>query len=353
MLRRRDADRAVKLGAGVAWGLAVWAALPAAAAMALRIALRRAVRLAGILAIPLLAPGCGERPPQDRLQVAVSVPPQAFLVQRVGGALVTVQTMLAPGTSEHAVELSPRQMAALSDARLYVKVGHRDMLVESRRIDPFLAAHPAILVVDMAAAALQDSASRRTVRALDAGDPHLWLSPSVMRSGARAIANGLRAVDAAHAAEYDTNLGLLLADIDVLDGDVRALLAPRAEPDAAGPPEPRATPTPPRRCFMVYHPAWGFFAREYGLRQVSIEEEGKEPGPARLQQLIAQARHAGVRTIFVQRGFSTKSAHVVAEEIGAQLVELDPMTTDWLAGMRQAARAIRDGLSADVGQDVP
>src|SRR6185295_11511366 len=90
------------------------------------------------------------------------------------------------------------------------------------------------------------------------------------------------------------------------------------------------------RSFMVYHPAWGYFAREYGLTQVAIEAGGREPSAARLIELVELARRERVRAIFVQRGFARKSADVLAGEIGGRVVVVDPMGYDWLAEMRHA-----------------
>jgi zinc transport system substrate-binding protein len=98
------------------------------------------------------------------------------------------------------------------------------------------------------------------------------------------------------------------------------------------------------RRFYVFHPAWGYFAREYGLEQVAIEDEGKEPDPSRLARVIGQARRDGAKVIFVQPQFSRRSAELVAEEIGARLVVLDPLASDWLPNLRRVAQEIRAGL---------
>jgi zinc transport system substrate-binding protein len=102
-----------------------------------------------------------------------------------------------------------------------------------------------------------------------------------------------------HAAEYQTNLARFLADIDALDRDITRLLSGIGQ-----------------RRFLVYHPAWGYFAKQYGLEQVAIEAEGKEPSPVRLMALVRWAREQSVKTVFVQKGFSTKGAEAIAREIG-------------------------------------
>jgi zinc transport system substrate-binding protein len=103
--------------------------------------------------------------------------------------------------------------------------------------------------------------------------------------------------------------------------------------------------SPAKRRFYVFHPGWAYFARDYGLEQVAIEEEGKEPDPARLARLIERAKQDGVKVIFVQPQFSRRGAGLVADEIGARLVLLDSLVFDWLANMRSAAREIREALT--------
>ena len=86
--------------------------------------------------------------------------------------------------------------------------------------------------------------------------------------------------------------------------------------------------------FMVYHPAWGYFADEYGLVQLAVEEEGKPVNAAHIRRMVDLAREKGIRAILVQKGFDTKSARAIARDIGGEVVETDPLERDWLAGMK-------------------
>jgi zinc transport system substrate-binding protein len=96
--------------------------------------------------------------------------------------------------------------------------------------------------------------------------------------------------------------------------------------------------------FMVFHPAWGYFANAYGLKQVPIEIKGKNPKPAQLKDLIEHDRKNGVRVVFVQPQFSTKSAELVAREIGDQVAFADPLAEDWIANMREIAGTFHEAL---------
>jgi zinc transport system substrate-binding protein len=96
--------------------------------------------------------------------------------------------------------------------------------------------------------------------------------------------------------------------------------------------------------FMVFHPAWGYFARAYGLEQMPIEIEGKNPKPAELQALITHARQNHIKVVFVQPQFSTKSASLVAKEIGGEVVFANPLAEDWLGNLRIVADKFRTAL---------
>lgn len=316
--------------------------------------MRRAVGWAGAFLLYSGLAACSAARPVERdgrIPVAVSVPPQGYLVERIGGPRVRVEVMIPPGASHTTYSPSPRQMVALSEARLYVQVGHPAFLFETEHIDPFLAAHPGIRVVDMSRGMElilddQGEGAPRPSRHPEphsgtpglfgpdedehghaSGDPHVWVAPSTVRVAARNVARALSELDPAHAGEYRANLAALLADVDALDREIRGELAGA-----------------PGKSFMVYHPAWGYFAREYGLNQVAIEAGGREPSAARLIELVELARRERVRAIFVQRGFARKSADVLAGEIGGRVVVVDPMGYDWLTEMRRAAREFRQAL---------
>jgi zinc transport system substrate-binding protein len=275
----------------------------------------------------LLLAACGgagiPAAPDPRIPVAVSVPPQAYFVEKIGGGRVRVAVMIPPGASHDDYSPSPRQMAALAGARLYVAVGHPAFEVETHSIAPFLARNPAIRVIDMSRG-MRFLPGEGSDHHHSGGDAHVWVAPDTVRVAARNIAAGLAAADPGHAAEYVANLGSFLTEIDALDRDIRARLGPSLS-GAGG------------RKFMVYHPSWGYFAREYGLEQIAIEAEGKEPSAQRLIQLIDRARREKVKVIFVQGGFPRKSAQVIADAVGGRVLTADPQERDWAANLRRVA----------------
>jgi zinc transport system substrate-binding protein len=271
----------------------------------------------------LLLTGCAvPEEAGDRIRVAVSVAPQAEIVERIGGDRVAVDSLVAPGASDEDLSLSPRKALALERTDLYVKVGHPAFTIEERYIDPFLARNPEIRVVDMSRGMdlILDSTSANDGHGHEGGDPHVWVAPQTVAIAARNLAAALSDLDPGHAPEYRANLERFLKDIDRLDREVRAHL------DGG------------QRAFLVYHPSWGYFARQYGLEQIAIEAEGKEPGAVRLIGVIEQARREGAEVVLVP--YPRESAQVLAEAIGGRTVTADPQSADWEETLLRVAVAL-------------
>jgi zinc transport system substrate-binding protein len=158
-------------------------------------------------------------------------------------------------------------------------------------------------------------------------DPHIWLSPQRVKIQAAAITTALVEIDPSHAVEYQSGYDRFLRELDDLDAELRQLLKP-----CRG------------KGFMVFHPSWGYFAKDFDLKQIPIEVEGKEPKPAQLRQLIEQARRLKIKVIFTQPQFSTKKARVIAEAIGGRLVVADPLAEDWSDGLRRQAQQLNEAM---------
>lgn len=290
--------------------------------------MKRDVLLIGLAAFAAACNGPAT-PADDKIRAAVSVPPQAWLVDRIGGERVEVEVMLPPGSAPATYEPSPRQRLAFDRARLLVEVGHPDFPFEKRHLEKWLAGRSGLEVVDMAEGVdfLPSKEEDGHPHPEGETDPHLWLSPPVMESAARRVEAALSRIDPGHAELYSARLAALLSDVQALDRDLAATFAGLE-----------------RRRFLVQHPAWGYFAAHYGLEQTAIESGGKEPGAASLVALAERARRDGVRVIFTQRGISDRGARAIAREIGARMVEVDPLAYDWLDNLRRVAAALREAL---------
>lgn len=281
------------------------------------------------------------------LQISVSIPPQKYFVERIGGDLVRTTVMVPPGADPHTYEPKPSQLRGLSGSRIYFSIGAPFEDAWLARI--VAAAGPSLSVVPMhkgvtllpAAAPLhsdeaehaegkehhEDHHAHADGHGHDHGttDPHVWLSPMLVRHMSLAIRDALAKADPAHAATYRANYDRFAADIDAMDKKFADLFA--------------ALPQDRRR-FLVFHPSWNYFAHNYGLTELSIEVEGREPSPRQLRAIIDLARRERITTIFVQPQFSRRAAQTIATEIGARLVDADPLAEDWAANLERTAKAL-------------
>lgn len=285
--------------------------------------------------VPVLAMSAGDEP----LRIQVSIPPLKYLVERVGGARVDVGVVVEAGQSPETYEPTPRQVGALANADVFFGVGMpleaawRRQLRQSASAGPewidLAASLPARGVVDEQEEEADahdhagDDAASGTHRNHDGIDPHVWLSPRNARHMTSVIADVLGRAAPGSVDRFNANARELASELESLDGEIAELLK-ASEVDA----------------FLVYHPAWGHFARAYGLEQISIEREGKEPGPRGLVGIIRRARDMGIATIFVDPRHGDRLARTVAEAIDARLEVLDPLAYDYQDNLRHAAQAI-------------
>ena len=303
----------------------------------------------------------------DKLPVFVTIPPQQFFVQQIGKNLVDVQVMVEPGADPHTYEPKPQQMVAITKAKLYFAVG---IEFEKANLSKIVATNPDLKVIhtdhgiDKLAMEAHHHHDDQAEKHHDADhhevehdhekaehhgkeeqehhgeaehdkdhhehaglDPHIWLSPPLVKIQARTILAALQEADPQHRSVYEANFKAFTVRIDQLDADLKKTFTGKTGLQ-----------------FMVFHPSWGYFAHAYGLKQVPIEIEGKEPKPAQLKELIQHARVNGITVVFVQPQFSSHSAEVVAREIGGQVAFVDPLAEDWMANLRQVADKFQAAL---------
>jgi zinc transport system substrate-binding protein len=277
-----------------------------------------------------------------KVKIFVSIAPQQYFVQKIGGDLVDVSVLVAPGADPHTYEPKPRQMTELAKTAVYFAVG---IDFEKAWMKKIAAANPQMRIVQtdegvakIAIAGHQhhehekgpkEAHAINRQRHAHAGepDPHVWLSPPLVRVQAGNIKDALVAVDSANRSRYEENYTVFLREIEALDAEFKSLFAGRQGTR-----------------FMVFHPSWGYFAQAYGLEQVPIEIEGKDPKPAQLQELIHHAKEHDIQVVFVQPQFSLKSAEMVSREIGGQVAYADPLAANWAENLREVARKFKAAL---------
>jgi zinc transport system substrate-binding protein len=262
------------------------------------------------------APENGE---DNRLGVVVTLLPQAEFVENVGGDRVKVTVMVPPGASPHTYEPKPAQLKALAEATLYAKIGS-GVEFELVWMEKLLATNKEMVVVDCSKgvelheAVAEDEHEDEHHGAMD---PHIWMSPANARVMVQNICDGLVEADPGNRRYYEQNRDVYLAQLAEIDREIRDGLA-----------------AVKNRRFMVYHPAFGYFAREYNLTMIPLEIDGKEPTAAGLTSLIEQAKAHDIRVIFAEPQFDPKSAAVVAEAIGGEVVLIDPLARDYTGNLR-------------------
>ena len=289
-----------------------------------------------ILMITACAPQIADSE-DERITVTVSVLPQKYFVERVGGDDVVVNVMVGPGESPHSYEPKPEQMRALSDSELYFLTG---VEFESAWMDRLASTNPDMRLVDLSAdidklqMAAHGHGDKEGEEDEEVGeepenglDPHVWTSPELVKGMAAVIARELGQLNPQRADYYNANLVDFSRDIEGLQSDIRASLETLAS-----------------RKFMVFHPAWGYFAREFGLEQIAIEVGGTEPSASQLAALLDEAREEDITVVFAQPEFSTRSAETIASEIGGTVILISPLEENWLLTMEQVARTLSEDI---------
>ncbi len=274
---------------------------------------------------------------EDITRVFVSIAPQKFFIQQICKEGVQVEVLVTPGSNPHTYEPKPSQMRKLAASRAYFAIG---MPFENTWLDKFSDINPNLRIVHTDAgieklAMLdhhddeehQQGAGHAEEETGDGLDPHIWLSPSLVKQQARIMTDALGELLPDKATYFQENLAAFIREIDLLDAELRTLLQGKEG-----------------MRFMVFHPSWGYFAREYGLIQIAAEIEGKEPKPNQLQKLIEQAKEENIHVIFAQPQFSSKSARLLAEEINGEVVMIDNLAENWLQNMREVAAKMRSAV---------
>lgn len=266
--------------------------------------------------------------------VFVTLAPLSQLVAAVGGESVETRVLVPTGQSPHGYEPTPRQMAELARARLYLTMG---TAFETRMLDKVRQLRPDLPIVDVAAAL-----PRRTMRSQDGdeghgahehgsscpcqggtADPHVWLDPRGAAAMVEPVREGLVKLFPEEEAEFARRGEAFKERCQRLEARLTVLLKPLEG-----------------RSVYVYHPAFGYFTDRFAMRQIPVELEGKSPSPRHLAGLIRRARDEKVRVVFVQAQFSDRAAQTLARAIGGRVVPLDPLAADWLENLERMGRQI-------------
>ncbi|NOZ91146.1 MAG: zinc ABC transporter solute-binding protein [Epsilonproteobacteria bacterium] len=249
-----------------------------------------------------------------KVDVAVSIQPEVEFVNKIGGDKVETTLMVEAGKSPHTYEPKPSQMRAISKADLYLAIG---VEFENVWLDRFKDQNPDLRVFDIS----KDINKSKS-------DPHIWVNPINVKQIAKNIYQALSTIDSNNTQYYKNNLDNYLVELDKLDQNITQILKD----------------VPKGSSVMVFHPAWGYFLTQYGLKQLSIEIEGKSPKPRELIEIIKKAKKENIKAIFTQPEFSDKSAKIIAKELGIKVIKASPLAKDWADNLLMLARGIVLGV---------
>jgi zinc transport system substrate-binding protein len=258
--------------------------------------------------------------------VAVSILPQKYLVESIADSLVDVVVMVPPGASPATWEATSAQMVSLSDAVIYFRIGHIGF--EKAWMPKIREHNPLMPVVDLSAdMSLIGMDTRHGGHSHTGIDPHIWMSPEKMESMARKVYNELKLILPEHKEFLRANYASLMTEIKNVGRLAGKNLAPYEG-----------------ETFLIFHPSLGYFAKDYGLQQVSIEYEGKEPSPAHIKEVIDLANAKGIKIILVQEEFDSRNAEMIAREIGGTVVKINPLSENWATEIKSLSSKLPKAL---------
>ncbi|MBZ3935460.1 metal ABC transporter solute-binding protein, Zn/Mn family [Methanimicrococcus blatticola] len=255
----------------------------------------------------------------SKILVAVSVVPQTEFVEKVGGDKVIAISMIPPGAG-HTYDPSPRQLEDLSKADLYMALNSGEPF-ETNNMQTFTELNSNMTVMN-------SSAGITLIQKNNSTDPHIWTSPKNAIVMVENTYMGLASVDLANESYYRANADAYIQELESLDAELANELSDLSS-----------------RNFMVYHPAWGYFARDYNLTQIAVEVDGKEPAPKDIVKFIDLAKENNISVIFVQEQVSVSGATAIAEGFNGSVYVIDPLAKNYVENMRKVGQVLAENMA--------
>lgn len=279
-----------------------------------------------ILSIVILtACGGGTKKVSGERIITVTIEPLRYFTEAIAGDNFTVISMVPKGVSPETYDPTPRQLVDLGKSEAYFRIGYIGF--EVSWMDRLLQNNSQLTVFDTSKGVdVIRGAGHYHGDHYHAGgvEPHIWNSAVNARIIAKNILNALITLDKSNETIYTERYEALINKINETDSAVQDILSKNAD-----------------HAFMIYHPALSYFARDYSLHQISIEEGGKEPSAAHLKDLIEVSKFEDVHVIFIQPEFDQRNAEVIAQQIGARIVPINPLAYDWEAEMLHTAQSLK------------
>lgn len=262
-------------------------------------------------------------------QVSVSILPQKYFIERIAGDYVQVNVMVPPGMNPATCDLSTGQLKKLYDSDIYFAVGY--LPFETTHLYPVLESQKEIRLVNHSdnIRLIAGSCSHHEDHHHEGGfDPHIWLSPAYAKVMSQTILSVLSEKYPEQKETFARNYQLLEQDIDSVARNAASILSAKTH-----------------KTFLIYHPALTYFAQDYGMEQISIEDEGKEPHPSHLKKIIDEIKEKDIHIIFIQNQFDVNNAKAIGNETGAKIIQIDPLNENWLEEMNSLIRILDKELN--------
>lgn len=282
-----------------------------------------------VFASLLLCTACREEGGREgTLPLSATIAPATSMIASIGDSLVSVTTLLPQGNNPENYEPTPQAMQALATSRAYFYMG--DLGFERSWIERIHSTQPQLQLIRLDRGLQGHAHSHTTGSETEVHDPHYWTSLRGLRAMSSVIYTSLIKLDSIHSDHYTQRYGLLQERLTQLEGKLRELLSDL-----------------PSRAFVIYHPSLSEFADEWGLEQLVVEEDGKDPTPQHIEGVIRRAQESGVRVVFIQQEFDSKLIQSIASELGAETITINPLDGDWEKQLLLIAEALRGASRAN------
>jgi zinc transport system substrate-binding protein len=280
--------------------------------------------------IIILIISCGKRDESGIKIISVSIAPFKYFVEGISGKNFTVNIMVPPGANPHIYEPVPDQINKLRQSIAYISNGYLGF--ELTWLDRFYGMNRNMKKLSLGDCIDPIKPEHHHEGGLyESADPHYWVSPLCALKMASSVREFLVKLDPQNSKQYGENYEILIKRINKVDSLAKELSS------SGG-----------KRAFMIYHPNLAYLARDYGLEEITVENEGKEPTPSRLMDLIDRAKKEHLKVILVQREFDTKNARAVAAETGARVVVIDPLAEDWYSSTTEIIRLLKTSFEENL-----
>ncbi|MDI9554089.1 MAG: zinc ABC transporter substrate-binding protein [Bacteroidota bacterium] len=278
------------------------------------------------LFIVLIMSACGSHDRTGGRIISVSIAPFGYFTEQIAGDNFSVNVMVPAGANPHIYEPYPNQIDRLRRSEAYICNGYLGF--EMTWMDRFSEINKSMKMLNLGESIETiENDHHHDGEHLERADPHYWVSPKCALRMAESVRDFLSELDPANSQEYDNNYRELVIKISRLDSMAREL-----------------TSIEGNRTFMIYHPNLAYLARDYGLKEIAVENEGKEPSPSYLRELTDMARQEKIKMILIQREYDPRNVRALADETGGRVELIDPLSGDWYSSTSEIIRLLKTGF---------